>query len=188
MEAVKELSNINLGVLLASICVVLLAIKYIVQLFEWFITKLGLETKAMRKRREEHNLLIDTSQEMMKLKQKHDEDIKGFLDKRIHDRKQSFEIQEMLTVKMDNISSKLDEMRKENIEKDIDDMRWNILSFANKISEGKKCNKDGYVHCLKLYQKYEQLIEENGLQNGEVEVSIKIIKDSYADKLKNGFD
>lgn len=187
MEALIELSKINFGVLLVSICIVLIAIKYVVQLFEWFITKIGLETKTMRTRREERKLLIDTANGLSELKKQHDKDINEFLNNRLHDRDQSFSIQKKLTESIDSINNKLDEIRKENIEKDIDDIRWNILNFANKISEGKNCNKDGYIHCLKIYQKYEQLIEQNGIQNGEVEISIKIIKDSYEEKLKNGF-
>ncbi len=35
-------------------------------------------------------------------------------------------------------------------------------------------------------QKYEKIIIENGLVNGEVEISIEIIKENYQQKLKGG--
>ena len=73
------------------------------------------------------------------------------------------------------------------IDKSVDDMRWEIINFAAKISEGKPCNKESYKHCLHIYEKYEKLIDENGLMNGEVELSMEIIHQSYKEKLKNGF-
>ncbi len=182
MSAIQELSNINLGVLLASICIVLVAIKYLVELFEWFITKLGLETKTMKKRREEHNLLLDTARGLSNLKQECENAIKNFENKRVHDREQSFGIQKKLTDAIDNINNKLDIMRKENLEKDIDGMRWIIINTADKITGGKNIGKEAYRYALKTYDKYERIIEENNLTNSEVDVSIEIIRKSYLEK------
>ena len=73
------------------------------------------------------------------------------------------------------------------IDKSVDDMRWEIINFAAKISEGKPCSKESYKHCLYIYEKYERMIEENNLTNGEVELSMEIVNQSYKEKLKNGF-
>ncbi len=97
------------------------------------------------------------------------------------------------------------------IEKEIDDIRWEINNFATKISEGKPCNKDSFQHCIHIYEKYEKILhekaiqlvaddfdiedpsvmyqkilEENGLDNGEVELSMELIYDAYKKKLKEG--
>ena len=66
-------------------------------------------------------------------------------------------------------------------------MRWEINNFANKVSEGRPCNKDSFKHCIHTYEKYEKLLEENGLENGEVEISIEIVNEAYKQKLKEGF-
>ena len=34
---------------------------------------------------------------------------------------------------------------------------------------------------------YERVLEENGLENGQVELSMEVINESYKEKLKNGF-
>lgn len=169
MEAIKELTTIDYTSLFISIFVVLIGIKIIISLLEWFIGKLGLETKWMRKQREEHNLLIQTSQGLVELQKKHEEDMRrsDLRDAEIHN-------------DIKNLTSMF-------VEKEIDDMRWEINNFANKIADGKRCNKDSYQHCLKTYQKYERILDNNGLENGEVEISMELINDSYKEKIKNGF-
>ena len=59
--------------------------------------------------------------------------------------------------------------------------------MGNKVSEGRPCNKDSFKHCIHTYEKYGKLLEENGLENGEVEISIEIVNDAYKQKLKEGF-
>ena len=76
MDAIQELTQINFVYVFISVFVILVGIKAIVSLFEWVIDKLGLETKWMRKRREEHDLLIHTSQNLIALQEQHAEDIK----------------------------------------------------------------------------------------------------------------
>ena len=37
---------------------------------------------------------------------------------------------------------------------------------------------------FKIYEEYEKIIEENLMTNGEVDISIRIIREAYADRLK----
>ena len=75
MEPIAELTTIDYSSLFIASFSVLIGIKAIVSLFEWIFDKLGLETKWMRKKREERELLIQTSQGLNKLQEKHEEDI-----------------------------------------------------------------------------------------------------------------
>lgn len=61
MNEIIELTKIPFSSVLVSVFVVLTGIKTIVSLLEWAAKKLGLETKWMRSKREEHELLIRTS-------------------------------------------------------------------------------------------------------------------------------
>ena len=89
MSEIIELTKIDFTYVFIAVFVILLGVKVIISLCEWFINKLGLETKGMRKRREEHDLLIQTSQNLATLQAQHthdveesdahDEDIKGEL-------------------------------------------------------------------------------------------------------------
>lgn len=169
MEPITELTKIDFSSVFISVFIILIAVKTITSLFEWSIEKLGLETKWMRKRRKEHELLLQTAQNLAALQERHQKD-------------------------MWESAKYEDEMRKDIkrltdmfIDKELNDMRWEINHFANQISEGKACNKDSFKHCIHTYEKYEKLLEENQLENGEVEISMEIVNEAYKKKLKDGF-
>lgn len=169
MKEIYALTTINFYSFFITIFIILVGVKAIVPIFEWIINKLGLETKWMRKRREEHDLIINTSQKLIELQEKHEKDIER------SDRRD------------EEISSDIKNLTRLFVDKEIDDMRWEINNFANKVSEGKPCNKDSFKHCIHMYEKYEKILDENGLENGEVEISMDLINDAYKQKLKEGF-
>lgn len=169
MDAIQELFHINFSYVFLSVFIILTGIKAIASVAEWAMDQLGLETKWMRKRREEHNLLIQTSENLAILQQKQTKDIEKSTQQDYEMRKDIKKLTDMF------------------IDKQIDDMRWEINNFANAVAEGKSCNKDSYQHCIKTYQKYEKILQEHQLENGEVEISMDLIHESYRNKLKNGF-
>lgn len=169
MDAIRELFTINFSYVLISVFVILVGFKAVISLAEWIIGWLGLETKWMRQKREEHELLIQTSQNLTALQEKHKEDVER------SDRRD------------EEISSDIKKLTQMFVDKEIDDMRWEINNFATKVSEGSPCNKDSFKHCIHVYEKYEKILEENGLENGEVEISMELINDAYKEKLKEGF-
>ena len=72
------------------------------------------------------------------------------------------------------------------VDKEIDDLRFKILDFASSISSGMKYNRESYDHILKIYGKYEHILEEHDMENGLVEESVKYIQSSYQELLKHG--
>jgi hypothetical protein len=169
MDAITELTQIDYSTVFISVFIILIGIKAIVSVIEWFITKLGLETKRMRKNTEDHELLIKTSESLLELKKRHEKDM---IESDRHDEEMRKDIK------------KLTDMF---INKEINDYRWEIINFAARISEGKKCSKESYKHCMHTYTDYEKLLEDHDLTNGEVEISMNIIRESYQEKLKEGF-
>lgn len=129
METINQLQGLDYAYLLFGFIAILAAWKFIASLWEDTFGKLGIETKGMRKRREEHELLLKTSENLSELQKKHTEDvkqsivhderiqenlsvfmnemrmfisetqseIKQFAENRVHDREQSFSIQEQWT-------------------------------------------------------------------------------------------
>lgn len=168
MEAIIELTKIDFSTVFISVLIILVGIKAIISLFEWIVSKLGLEIKWIRKQRKEHDLLIRTSQNLSALQERH-----------INDMERSDRRDEEIL----NDIKKLTDMF---IEKEIDDMRWEINNFATIVSEGKPCNKDSFTHCIHIYEKYEKILEKNGLKNGEVEISMELINEAYKQQLKEG--
>jgi len=169
MEAVTELLKVDFSSVFISVFVILFGVKAITSILEWAINKLGLETKWMREKREEHELLLKTSENLMELQKRHIDDM---------------ERSEKHSTEMRNDIKQLKNMF---LDTRIDTMRWEINDFASRVTNGSRCNKDNYRHCLSTYAKYEKLLEDNNLENGEVEISIKVVKDSYEQKLKEGF-
>ncbi len=169
MESIIELTKTDFSAVFIAVISILAGIKAVTSVFEWIVNKLGLETRWMRKSREEHELIIKTSQGLSKLQEKQKEDMK---------KSDQDDAQMRADIK------KLTQMF---IDKEIDDMRWEINNFATRVSEGRPCNKDSYKHCIHIYEKYEKLLEENNLENGEIEVSMQLIYDDYKRKLREGF-
>ncbi len=169
MNEIIELTKIDYVSVLPAAVAILAGTKAILSLLESFVEKLGLETKWMRQRREEHELLIRTSQNLTALQTQHEHDMQK------SDRRD------------EKISADIKKLTRMFVDKEIDDMRWEINNFATKVSEGKPCNKDSFKHCIHIYEKYEQILSENGLENGEVEISMELINDAYMRKMREGF-
>lgn len=166
MNEIFELTKIDFSQMFISAFAALVGIKAIVSLFEWVVDKLGLETKQMRKQREEHELLLNTSNSLITLQQKHEEDMKKSDE---HD------------AEMRNDIKKLTDLF---VDKQINDYRWEIINLADKIAGGKTASKECLRHAIATYEKYEKIITEHGLVNGEVEISIEVIKECYQNRLK----
>lgn len=169
MNEMIELTKIDYVSVLPAAVAILAGTKAILSLLESFVEKLGLETKWMRQRREEHELLIQTSQNLTALQTQHEHDMQK------SDRRD------------EEISANIKKLTRMFVDKEIDDMRWEINNFATKVSEGKPCNRDSFKHCIHIYEKYEQILAENDLENGEVEISMELINDAYMRKMREGF-
>lgn len=169
MDAITEITNIDFLSWLIIGFILLSAFVAANEIIGKFSVIIGKPVKWMKKQNEDHNLLTQTAQNLSALQRKHEEDVRQS-DK--HDEE------------LRNDIKKLTEMF---IDKEINDMRWEINNFATKVSEGKPCNKDSYKHCIHTWEKYEKLLAENGLENGEVEISMNIVRESYQEKLKDGF-
>lgn len=85
------------------------------------------------------------------------------------------------------IKSSVLELRDLMIKKDINDMRWEILDFANAVMSGRDYNKEQYDHVLETYEDYEKILKDNNMENGKVDLSMGFIKKQYGDLMVNGF-
>lgn len=106
MEEIKEFMQVDLSSLFFSVSIALVGIKSITSIFEWAIDKLGLETKWMRKEREEHELLIQTSQSLTALQKQHSHDVE---ESNIHDEN----IKKELYSFMNEVKSSVEETQSE---------------------------------------------------------------------------
>ena len=111
MDSIQQLFAIDLKAFGLTIFIVLLGLQTCIKLMQWFLFDLlGIETKAMREKKQEHELLLTTADELKKLSKKHEKDINSFLDSRVHDREQSLSIQKELTVSQERITKSINSL------------------------------------------------------------------------------
>lgn len=152
MNAIKELTTLDFSLVFVSVFIILIGIKAIVSLFEWFIEKLGLETKGMRKRKEEHNLLIQTSQGLIQLQEKHEESVRQSIR---HDEMIKADISS-LTDKVNEIADTLSVMQKKDNETKLKELKGSLIRYYHKykdIGEWSKLEKDAFWDLFDDYEK-----------------------------------
>ena len=67
----------------------------------------------------------------------------------------------------------------------IETKRSAIINFASKVSD--PCvpvTHEEFRRVFRIHEEYEKIIEDNGLTNGEVDISIRIIREAYEERLK----
>ncbi len=75
MEIITELSKIDFLAYIIATCLIFVTFKSCILAFEWIIKFFGIETKWMRIKREERDLLFQTSQSLIDLQKKHNDDV-----------------------------------------------------------------------------------------------------------------
>ena len=90
----------------------------------------------------------------------------------------------------DDIKTSLLDLKHIVIDDKIDTIRWEILDFSSRLATNPnaKYNKEQFDHVFEIYIKYENIIENEGLSNGMVDMSIAFIKKKYAEFMENGFN
>lgn len=86
-----------------------------------------------------------------------------------------------------NMDEKLDKDNENILAILIDNKRNAIIDFAANVSCGQYApvTRERFNRVFKLYKEYEELIEQNGLTNGEVDIAYRIIVESYQEHMKN---
>ena len=84
------------------------------------------------------------------------------------------------------ISQCVANMDKRMLDKDIDDMRWELLDFCSALTGGRKYNREAFDHIFRIYEKYETILKNNKMTNGFVDESMKYVKEVYHENLTNG--
>ena len=230
MSDLKQLTQIDWWYVIIAIILFLICIKFVWSLFDWFFEELGIETRKMKQRRQESELLKataelakTTAENLDKLQIKHTKDeeefrsnLKNYIEEsqkdckalhdemakfnenRTNDRKVSIEREKRLDNRItesnehrdkviNNISDSLNKLTTMFVNKEVDDMRWEILNFCSALTSGRKYNKESFDHVIQIHEKYEKVLEENDMENGRVTASMEVIMDFYKNKLKNGF-
>lgn len=152
MEVITELTKINYPTLFISVLIILIGIKTIISLIGWFVRKFGLETKWMRKKREEHEQIILNTNAIKELSEKHEESVKQSIR---HDKMIKEDISS-LTNTVNGIADTLSNMQAKDNETKLKELKGSLIRYYNKyknIGEWSKLEKDAFWDLFDDYEK-----------------------------------
>lgn len=180
VEIVSDLDwwTVVIGVLIA-IGIVMLCVK----VKDFIVSTFGITTKTALAKQAQEQHIKDLQGQIYSLQK----EIQQFKENRIHDREQSFDIQKQLTSSQTLLQESVENLRKMLVNKEINDMRWEILDFSNAVMNGRVYNKEIYDHIFDTYTEYERVLEENGLENGKVDSSMQFVRNKYLELMEKGF-
>ena len=168
MEDILRLFSTDISSIIIGIFVLLSAFIAIYEIITKTCEICNIPIKWVKNKNADHNLLIQTTNELKSLEQQCEKDVR---ESNEHDK---------------NIEDKLDKLSNVILDKQIDDYRYEILDFASALSNGRRYNQESFNHIFNIYGKYEKILEENDMENGLVEESIEFIRDKLKEKLNNG--
>lgn len=163
MEPIKALTTIDYSSLFIAIFTSLIGLKAVVSILEWLIEKLGIETKWMRQKRKEHNLLIQTSDSLKALQKKYLNLVEQTI---IHNN----EIKNDLFTFMSNINSSVEILKNKQNE---------LINTVNEIVESNKTRDDATIEemCDRICQKTRYYINVlNGIPEDEYDDFVRLFK------------
>lgn len=87
---------------------------------------------------------------------------------------------------MERLDEKLDKNSSVTLSIRIDNMRTAIIDFASYVTKAdSQVTREQFNRIFKMYEEYEDLISEHQLTNGEVDIAIRIIRESYENHLRS---
>ena len=84
------------------------------------------------------------------------------------------------------MSKGIENIESELLDNNLERKRKYILDFCSSLSNGQKQNKEAFNNVFKTYKKYEMLLSDHNMENGQAEESIKFISEKYQECLRNG--
>lgn len=186
MEPIREFFGIDWKAFGITIFVALLGFQAIIQVLHWFLCDfLGLETKAMREKKEEHELLINTAKEVKELSKQREEDVSQSIkhDKKIQENLDQYleEIRKAITDTQNIVNTYSENRihdRKQSlqIQQELKDNISQIVKSDEKEQEQIKNLIQAQKESLadRINQKYKFYLANNGIPEDEVEEFISI--------------
>lgn len=168
MEWLEKLFTLDYVSVILAIFIIMSAFIAIHSIIGKFSALIGKPVKWVRSKEADHKMLLDHEEKIANLAKKHKSDT------------------DKITSEENAIRQDIAKLTNMFLDKQIDDMRFEILDFASSLSSGRKHNRESFDHILRVYHKYEKILEDNNWENGLVEESVRYIQETYHDLLKNG--
>lgn len=87
-----------------------------------------------------------------------------------------------------DLDKKLTDLKQDFEDKKANDMRWDILAFANSCRRGNQHSKDEWWHAMSQLAEYEQYTEDKHIVNGVIESDAEYLRELYHERnVRNDF-
>lgn len=157
MEDLQNLFNLNFASIIMGLFIIILGIDKIVS-------------------------LLKRVKSILRIKFGYEEDKESIEDRiSILERHDNWQYKEI-----SKISQCVTDIDKRMLDKDIDDIRWELLNFCSALTGGRKYNREAFDHIFRIYEKYEMILKDNKMTNGFVDESMNYVKEVYHKNLENG--
>ena len=94
------------------------------------------------------------------------------------------EMKEQLT----DLKSDVSDLKRDFELKKAEDMRWDILEFANTCRRGEEHSKDEWRHVMDQLSEYEKYTDEKNITNGVIEEDSRYLRELYHERnVRNDF-
>ena len=181
MNELKQLLEIDLGYVLVSSVIILSAGKFVWTLLDWLLfEKLGIETKKMKQRREDRELLMatvklaqKTADDLKELQNRHTEDEKRFRDNLNDYINESRLDRKALHDEMKEFAENRVNDRKQSLEIQ-EELRDSISARDGQIESLVLANKEMLAE--KINEKYKYYISINGIPQDEYDEFVSMHK------------
>lgn len=157
MGAIEKLAQIDYLLVILGFFAILFAAKEIIEIFSYFKKKLRLKTGIDEDK--------ETIENRIKTLEKHD----------------NWQYQEIL-----KISNGIDDIKDNLVQKEISDIRWELLNFCSALTGGQDYNREAFEHIFRTYEQYEKILADNHMTNGYIVESMKAVREIYHNKLVSG--
>lgn len=157
MGSIEKLAQIDYLLVILGFFAILFATKEILEIFGYFKKKFRLKTGIDEDR--------ETVENRIKTLEKHDNWQYGEIQK---------------------ISKGIDDIKINLVQKEISDIRWELLDFCSALTSGREYNREAFEHIFRTYEDYEKILTENHMSNGYIVESMKAVREIYHNKLVNG--
>lgn len=162
MEAIRELLSLDFTAVILTVFIIMSGIIAMYSIIGKFSEIIGKPVKWVKQRQLDHDLLEKNKNDIKELSEKHEADTKKY------------------ETSHQKLIDDIEILKDLLLDKQISDYRWEIINTADKISNGRIVSKECLKHAIATYDKYEKIIEKYNIKNGEVSISIKVIRGEYA--------
>lgn len=162
--------------------------------WDFILARFEIETKGSKRRKEQVKkcavqeaaikALENKITEYDKINHDHWQVSIDYREKYAYDQNAIMEQLSSLTNLINSLQKKIDE---NELRKQVDGLRTTIISFATSLGNPQfRPSLDHYNNIFAKIEEYEEVLEKNGLENGQTTVSVKIIKRHYEQALERG--